>query len=144
RVAPAYADPDHGPRSRLAELRDQHRNVRGVVLKVRVERDDDPTAGQAEARVEAGALSGVALEVDRADLRRRLRHPVDDLPAAVRGAVVDQQRLVPPARRHERAAYLLPERAEVVLLVEDGDDEGDLGGHGVTSGRPVTSAGAPP
>ena len=54
----------------LVQLRQQLRDLGGVVLEVAVDRDDDVAAGLGEAGGEGGRLAEVAAQPDDADARR--------------------------------------------------------------------------
>ena len=75
-----------------------------------------------------------------------LAEAADDLGAPVAAAVVHEDDLVAEAGRLEHLADLRPEEREVLLLVVDGDDDGEVerGGHpapGAAAGAVTRGAG---
>src|SRR5947209_226191 len=91
-----------------------------------VQGDDHPAAGVIEAGLEGGGLAIVAAEAHR-------HHPAvagAELPQLrrrrVAAAVVDQQQLPLPAQPVRRGADLLVEGVHALLLVVEGDDDGEV------------------
>ncbi len=117
----------------FVEFGDHGGDVGGIVLEVAVEGGDELAAGVMDAGVHGGALSGVLGEGEDADAVATL----DALEGGVGGAVVDQDEFVVDAG--EGAVDLLLEFGDVVLLIVEGDDNGEGGaggvGHGHEAGR---------
>src|SRR5512138_3112505 len=92
---------------RVAELLEKERDVGGIVLAVRVERDHDLAAHELEPRDERRALPRLAREVHADDAGARERRLADPGAAFVLAPVVDQDDLVREAGRAERALELV-------------------------------------
>ena len=114
--------------------REEAGDVRGVVLQVPVQRHDDLAPGVIEPRRERRRLPEVPAErhQDPAGVRRPDRFQAG--PGPVRGAVVHGDDLVGDALRVQGAADLVGEDGDVLLLVEDGDDDGQGGAVGLRHG----------
>ncbi len=153
RVAGGPVHAPAGHRVPLAELPEHRGNVVGVVLEIGVHHDHVPAAHRLQARVGGRGLSGVRLEPHQPRARVPLTELADDLGAPIAAAVVHEDDLVAQAGRIEHLADLRPEQREILLLVVDGHDDGEVqrGGHrlrarggcGQLEGGPGTRGGAP-
>ena len=79
-----------------------------------------------EAGGERRGLTEVAPELDHADARVRLLDASQNLERSVRAAVVDEQDLVRTSPALERVGELAVKRLEIVRLVVDRDDDGEV------------------
>ena len=97
----------------------------GIVLPVAVEGDDQRTARQVEAGGQRRGLAVVRAELDDAEQRQLAGEVAEARARRVRRTVVDDDHLVrlPQALHHALEAQ--EQRAHVVLLVVDGDDDGE-------------------
>ena len=124
RILPVVAPAAHDVVA-LLELVDQPRDVRRVVLAVPVEGDDERAAGQVEAGRQRGGLAEVRAKLHDAERRQLDRELAEARARRVRRSVVDDDQLV----RLPQALHDVPEAheegADVVLLVVDGDDDGE-------------------
>jgi hypothetical protein len=103
----------------LVELRDERRDVRRVVLQVRVQGNDHVAPGVRETRAQGSGLPEVPSETDHADPWIRRLEALEILETAVGAAIVDEDQLVfVPAR--QRAGDLLVQSRQVLLLVQEG------------------------
>lgn len=102
-------------------------------MEVAVEGGDELAARVMDAGVHGGALTGIFGEGEDSDAGAAL----DALEGGVGGAVVDQDEFVVDAG--EGAVDLLLEFGDVVLLIVEGDNNGEGGaggvGHGHEAGR---------
>ena len=110
----------------LVQFGQQPGDVGRVVLAVGVEGDDDPAAGMVEAGGEGCRLAVVAAEADGDDVVIFGGQLLQAGEATVLAAVVDEQGFIIEARTAQRGANLLGQRAQVVFLVVDGDDEAQI------------------
>jgi len=106
------------------ERGEQPGDVRRIVLQVGVERDHSRAAGMAEAGRERRRLAAVAAQPDHPRVRVRYRERLEDLRAAIRAAVVDEEGFV-NYRRHGRADLGRQDR-EAPGFVEQRNDQRDL------------------
>lgn len=67
RILPLVPDPGHHVRPRFVEQADQPRNVRGIVLQIGIEGDDEVSARRIESRGERSGLAAVFVEPNRAE-----------------------------------------------------------------------------
>ena len=124
----AIASPAHDQVEPALQLRDQPRNVGGVVLEVRVHRDHHPAATRLEPGCHGGRLAEVAPQEHEAHvLGVLLTQPVQELPRAVGAHVVREDHLPRTPHPPHVLADLGVERLEVVALVEHGNHDRQLG-----------------
>jgi hypothetical protein len=83
-----------------------------------------PTGG-VEAGTHGRGLAEVAAEADQAEVRNPLRVGHQLLPRAVRAAVIDQHNLIGAAQLGKRGVQLVAQEVDALLLVEDGDYDGN-------------------
>ena len=124
----------------VGKHREQPGNLRGVVLAVAVEHHDRRGPGAGEARRQCRRLAEATALPDAGHPRLRGGGRLDLRPAAVGGAVVDDERLPGQAGAVELTADLRDERADVAGLVTDGDDQRDVGSSHVRRGHRRRSA----
>lgn len=117
----------------FVEFGDHGRDVGGIVLEVAVEGGDELASGVMDAGVHGGALASVLGEGEDADAGAAL----DALEGGVGGAVVDEDEFVVDAG--EGLVDLLLKFGDIVLLIVEGDYDGEGGaggvGHGHEAGR---------
>src|SRR3989475_4990421 len=130
RVAPLDAVARDRAGAAVPERGHERRDVRGVVLEVRVEGDEDGSARRAKARSEGRRLSRVPLERDDAQLGMRGPQALELGKRAVGRAVIHRDHFV--GRASQRHRDLFEEWGQVVALVVDGDHERELNGAGHT------------
>ena len=109
----------------LVELRQQPRDLGGVVLQVAVNCHDDVACRLGEAGVERRRLAEVAAQADDADVVVRVVEPRQRAERAVGRAVVDEDGLPGAAVAVERRGQLVVEQRDAALLVVHGDDDRD-------------------
>src|SRR5262249_12934795 len=107
----------------LLQLVEQPGDVRGVVLAVAIESDDQLAPSDIEARRQRGGLPEVCSEPNDAELRQRGYQVAEAGTCRVRRAVVDNDQLVGPAEALHDAPEGGQQRPDVVLLVVDGNDD---------------------
>ena len=112
----------------LVQVREHPRDVVRVVLEVGVHDDHPAPAHRLEARIGGRRLARVGLEADEPDPRVLLAKTPNDLCAPVAAAVVHEDDLVAETRRIEDLADLRPEEGQILLLVVDGHDDGEIEG----------------
>ncbi len=111
----------------LVELREQPRDLGGIVLQVAVDRDDGVAACLVEAGHERGGLAEVAAQPDDADVLLGVVESRQRGERAVGRAVVDEDRLPLGVQRLERRAQLVVEQCDAAFLVVNGNDDRDHG-----------------
>ena len=111
----------------LVELREQPRDLGGIVLKVAVDRDDDVALGFLEAGLQRGGLAEVAPEPDDAHLVVLRVQTRERREGAVGRAVVDEDDLPRPTEWFEHGRELVVQQRDAALLVVHGDDHRDHG-----------------
>ena len=111
----------------LVELREQPRDLGGIVLKVAVDRDDDVALGFLEAGLQRGGLAEVAPEPDDAYLVVLRVQTRERREGAVGRAVVDEDDLPRPTEWFEHGRELVVQQRDAALLVVHGDDHRDHG-----------------
>ena len=109
----------------LVELREQARDLGGVVLEVAVDRDDDVAGRLGEAGIERRRLAEVAPQADDAHVVVGVVEPRERAEGAVGRAVVDEDRLPGRPSAVERGGELVVEQRDALLLVVHGDDDRD-------------------
>ncbi len=109
------------------------------MLQVAVHDDHHVAAALLDARVERGALAGVAREEHAAEFRVMGTQAAHDLLGAVGGAVAHHDDLVRPADRPQCRVRAPHELADALLLVVHGRhhrDRGRVAAHGATFSLP--------
>ena len=109
----------------LVELREQPRDLGGVVLEVAVNCHDDVACGLGEAGVERRRLAEVAPQANDAHVVVRVVEPRQGAERAVGRAVVDEDGLPGAAVAVERGGQLVVEQRDAPLLVVHGDNDRD-------------------
>ena len=109
----------------LVELREELRDLGGIVLEVGVDRDHDVALGLEEAGLERDGLPEVAAQVHDDDVRRLVVELGEHAGAAVGRAVVDEDHLERLVPGFECGGDLPVELLQRVLLVEERDDDRD-------------------
>jgi hypothetical protein len=112
---------------RLCQAGKEPRDVGRIVLAVPVECDEDLAARLPEAGEESAGLTLVARDLDHGPAATR-RPPAQSLRGGVRAPIVDQHdlvRLAEAARTGRNSAS----SGDVLLLVVEGDDDGELRAH---------------
>ena len=107
----------------------QSRNVRGIILQIAIERDDEAPSGVGEPCRECGGLTEVAREPDDANAgvaRIDLDQP---LKGAISAPIVHQNDFVRDGKCPHHTGQFLMERDDVGLLVPKRDDDRDFGEH---------------
>jgi len=109
----------------VGQFVEESRDIGGVVLSVRVHRDDEFARGLFDAGVERRALSEVARQQHADDFLVFGRQVQDGLPRPVRAAVVDDDHLDRPVDGVvvEHSQYLGDEVGDVVRLVVRREDD---------------------
>lgn len=115
---------DHVPS--LRQLLQHPRQIRGIVLQVRVEAGENRSLGVAEPGVERGRLAGVDLQVQDPAPGMLLSELPGDGEGAVGRAVIDEQYLVAETQRDQGTIDLLHQHGEIPLLVVGRDDDREL------------------
>jgi hypothetical protein len=110
----------------LVDLREQPRNVGRVVLQVAVDRDDDVAARVLEARRERRGLAEVLAQREHSHVGIFGVDRAQDLARAVGRAIVHVDDLVGMAGLAQGRYEFRVERTQVVALVADRNDDGDL------------------
>ena len=134
-VLPPLAMPgDHqrGGVGGLVRQMPQARNIGGVVLPVAVEGGDPGGAGRLDAAANCRTLAAVVPVPHEPQLRYRGRQPQDFGHRRVLAAVVDVDDLV-VEQPIERRSNLADQRCDIIVLVPDRDDDGEV--HAVDVGR---------
>ena len=127
RVAP-FRLPARDEVETLVELCEQVRDLRGVVLEVAVDRDDDVAARMSKAGGEGDRLAEVSPQPDDADVVVVGVEAGERGEGAVDRSVVAEQCLPVVVERIECRLELLVEERDAPLLVEHGNDDGDHDG----------------
>ena len=109
------------------QLRQESRDLGGIVLKVAVDGDDDVARGLLEPGLQGGRLAEVAPEPNDADVVVGSVEAGEGREGPVRGAVVDEDDLPRPAQRLECGLELVVQQRDALLLVVYGDDHRDHG-----------------
>jgi hypothetical protein len=117
----------------LVDLLEQTRDVAGVVLQIPVHQNDHVSRGVVEACRQGGRLPEIAPELDELESRIAGAEGGGALEGGVAAPVVDHDDLVGLARPLQHRGQSLVERRDALLLVVDGDDDGQ-----VARRRPVT------
>jgi len=120
RVVPDLPPADHGVGG--VEPGEERGEVAGIALQIAVHGGHQAAPRGLESRVERGAQPRVALQPDRANARIGLGEPADDVPAAIRGAVVDDDHLGRSGEAGQHLGQLGPEDGQVLDLVVHGQD----------------------
>ncbi len=108
------------------------RDVGRIVLQVAVQRDHHLPVGAVEARGQRRGLTGVAAEADHMNARVARAQRQHRGQAPVGRAVVHQDQLPAGGRARaiafavQRRADLLVQHGQALLLVEHGDDDGEI------------------
>src|SRR3989454_11212311 len=113
-------------RSPPVEVPEELRDLRGVVLEARAHHDDPSAERRLEPGVGRRGLPRVRLQPHQADPRVGLAEAANDLRAAVTAAVVDEDHLDHEPEPLEHTPKLPPQQREVLLLLVDGDDDGEV------------------
>ena len=122
-VTPRGADATGEIGAAGADQLQQGGKVGGIVLAVPIHHGRKRPATGEEPGVESRALAKIAWKVDDADAF----FPVEQGGSAVPTAVIHRDDL----RTGDGGAGLRQDRGNVFLLVEEGDDKGEVGGHGL-------------
>ena len=107
----------------LVELRQEARDLGGVVLAVGVDRDDHVAGGLREARGERGGLAEVPAQTDCPHVRCARVQTGEGAERPVGRAVVDEHDLPGAPERVERARDLVVEELDTSLLVVHRHDD---------------------
>ena len=105
---------------------DQGRDLGGVVLEVGVHRHHLLPPDGGEAGGHRRRLAEVAAELDHPDPRLGGGERLQDLEGTVVGTVVDEDDLPGPPGPSERLLQPLGQRREILLLVEERDEDGQV------------------
>ena len=116
------------------EMREHRRNVVWIVLQIGVHDDHVATAHGLEPGVGGRGLPRIGLEAHQVHARVFLAESADDLGAPIHAPVVDEDDLVDEVRLRQDLANLRPEQREILFLVVDGNDDGEIG-RGAHGGR---------
>jgi hypothetical protein len=111
----------------LVELREQPRDLGGIVLEVGVDRHDDVAGRVPEPGGERGRLAEVAPEAHDTDVLGAAVQPGERGERPVDRPVVDEDGFPRPVQRVERARELVVEQLDAPILVVDGNDDRDHG-----------------
>ena len=109
----------------LVELRQQPRNLRWIVLKIAVDRDDGLAARLVKAGDERRCFPEVAAQAHDAHVLLRVVQPSERREGSVGRAVVDEDRLPGHVERLECRPKLVVEERDAPLLVVHGYHDGD-------------------
>ena len=109
----------------LVQLREEARDLCGVVLQVAVDRDDGLALRLVEAGDERGGLAEVAAQSNDAHVLLGVVQPRQGGEGSVGGAVVDEDRLPRSVERLERGPELVVEQCDASLFVMHRYDDGD-------------------
>lgn len=129
RILPVLLPPAHQVGALLVEGAQEARDLSRVILEVGVHGEHHLASGNLEARLERGRLAELATELDQ----HHLGIGSDQLPAqcdrAIGAAVVDHDDLVGPPELGQHPGQLLIQLRQAFLLVQNGDDDGDIRVH---------------
>ena len=118
----------------LVELDEQAGNLRGIVLEIGVDRDDDLAAGLTETRRQRRGLPEVAAQPDNANVLVLIVQARQRCEGPVHGAVVDKDGLPFLPQWLESSLELVVEEGDRALLIVQRDDDRD---HGTKAARAV-------
>ena len=119
---------------------DEPRQIGGVVLQIAVKRGEDGAGGGLDAGPKRGALPGIAGVPEAAHARIKPPRFRDPCPGVVGARVVHEDEFIRAQQRLHRRRDLPRQRRHVVRLVEHGDDDGNLCGHGASVERAGASS----
>jgi hypothetical protein len=128
RIAPPDANPRH-QRRRLAASKGQRQqtgNIICAVLPVAIHGHDPGCAGRHHPGHQRRGLAATPVVAQHADGAVRQAQRAQTLSGCVIAAIVDIDELE-PAKRSRSAQDLLRHSGDVVLLIEDGNDDGEAG-----------------
>ncbi len=103
----------------LAQLGEQERNIRRIVLQIAVHGDDDVARGPVDARLQRCRLAEVAAQADDLNERIAPRQLLELHKGTIAAAVVHENDFVLKAQRIEDSAQPLMQPGDVVPLVLD-------------------------
>ena len=109
----------------LGEFVQQLRNVRGIVLQIAVEPDDDLTGREVDAGHHGGRLAEVAPKIDHLEARIPGGYDFEIGFGRIAAAIVDEDHFVISADILQRSAHAFVQGKDIVLLVIYGDDDGN-------------------
>ena len=111
----------------FVELREQARNLRGIVLQIAIDGDDRLAVRLIEPGAERSRLAEVPSQPDHADVRAPVVQPRQRGERPVGRTVIDEDRLPLGVQRLEGRAKLVVEECDAPFLVVNRDDDGDHG-----------------
>src|SRR5262249_25882098 len=104
------------------QLGDDGGNVRRIVLKIRIERNDDAAFRMVDSRRERRRLAEVPPQMNDPDVRL-FRKIVENRARAVGGTIVDEDEFERTAPGGQRVFKLVVELAERIRFVENGQND---------------------
>src|SRR5436309_8439954 len=136
RVAVAALHAPAGDGIPLVEMLQHAGNIVGIVLEIGIH-DHHPTPPhRLEASVGGCRLAGIGLEPDEPRAKTLLVEAPNAVRAPIAAAVVDEDHLVVEAGRIQHFVDLGPEDGEILFLVIDGNNDGEVNrGKHASSGR---------
>ena len=107
----------------FVELHEQARNLRRIILEVRVDRDDDLAAGLAETGRQRSCLAEISTQAHDAHVLVGVMQPRQCREGPVHGAVVDKDGFPLLPQWFEGSLELVVEEGDRALLVVQRDDD---------------------